>query len=74
MHVILTVKKIIQTTIDKLEHLCNWYTKDVLNKCYNTKANQYELAFLYPSNSSCCGCNPVCNCGNCCRKHNNNHT
>ncbi|XP_012167855.1 uncharacterized protein LOC105666124 [Bombus terrestris] len=59
---------IAQTYIENLEHLCNWYTKDILNKCYNTKANQYELAFLYPSNSPCCGCDPVCNCGNHCKK------
>lgn len=54
--------------MDKLECLCNWYTEDILNKCYNTEANMYELAFLYP----CYGCNSLCNYGSQCRKHNSN--
>ncbi|XP_076398056.1 uncharacterized protein LOC105663654 isoform X1 [Megachile rotundata] len=62
---------IAQTSIDQLEHLCHWYIEDVLNNCYNAEADQYELAFLYPYNASCCGCNSLCNCGNCYEKHNN---
>ncbi|XP_076752238.1 uncharacterized protein LOC143424206 [Xylocopa sonorina] len=63
---------IAQATIDKLEHLCKWYTEDILNKCYNTESNQYELAFLYPYKSPCCGCNSLCNCGSHCINHTHN--
>ncbi|XP_076548369.1 uncharacterized protein LOC143306078 [Osmia lignaria lignaria] len=60
---------IAQANIDQLELLCDWYIEDILNKCDDVEANQYELAFLYPNNASCCGCNSLCNCGNCCKKH-----
>ncbi|XP_015431292.1 PREDICTED: uncharacterized protein LOC107187663 [Dufourea novaeangliae] len=63
---------IAQTTIDKLQLLCKWYIEDILNKCYNMKADQYELAFLYPKDTECCGCGSSCTCGNHCKMHNNN--
>ncbi|XP_076247012.1 uncharacterized protein LOC143186988 [Calliopsis andreniformis] len=59
---------IAQTTMDKLKLLCDWYIEDILNNCYNTKATEYELAFLYPHNSSC-SCKSLCNCGSHCKKH-----
>ncbi|XP_076639874.1 uncharacterized protein LOC143351806 [Colletes latitarsis] len=62
---------IAQATIDKLKLLCDWYIEEILNKCCNTKANQYELAFLYPDDKACCGCSSSCTCGNHCKKHNN---
>ncbi|XP_050446857.1 uncharacterized protein LOC126849237 isoform X2 [Cataglyphis hispanica] len=58
---------IAQTTIDRLESLCNWYTEKVLKNCYNTQANKYELAFLYSYNAECsnnhralCECQQFC--------------
>lgn len=57
--------------MDKLKLLCDWYTEDIVNKCYNTKANQYELAFLYPNDTACSGCSSSCTCGNHYKKHNN---
>ncbi|XP_012225542.1 uncharacterized protein [Linepithema humile] len=54
---------IAQTTIDRLELLCNWYNQDVLKNCYNTKADKYELAFLYFYDAQCSGHNKVsCSC------------
>ncbi|KAL2717598.1 uncharacterized protein V1478_013298 [Vespula squamosa] len=46
-----------QTSIEKLESLCNWYSHEIVNNCYNMQAYQYELAFLYPDN--------LCKCSNC---------
>ncbi|XP_011873148.1 PREDICTED: uncharacterized protein LOC105564964 [Vollenhovia emeryi] len=54
---------IAQTTIDRLESLCNWYIQDVLKNCYNIQANKYELAFLYSYGAQCSGPNGVsCEC------------
>ncbi|XP_078038481.1 uncharacterized protein LOC144470815 [Augochlora pura] len=58
-----------QTTIDKLKYLCKWYIEDILNQCCNMKSDQYELAFLYPNDSKCCGCNFNCSCGSYCNQH-----
>ncbi|KAI4492397.1 hypothetical protein M0804_002188 [Polistes exclamans] len=44
-----------QTSIDKLESLCDWYSHEIVNNCYNMQSYQYELAFLYPENL--CKCN-----------------
>ncbi|XP_076228983.1 uncharacterized protein LOC143175172 [Nomia melanderi] len=58
---------IAQTTIDKLQFLCKWYIENILNKYYNMESNQqYELAFLYPKDTDCCGCNSPCTCSNFC--------
>ncbi|KAK2578922.1 hypothetical protein KPH14_011131 [Odynerus spinipes] len=46
-----------QTSIDTLESLCNWYSHEIVNNCYNMQANQYELAFLYPDS--------LCKCSSC---------
>ncbi|XP_015173146.1 PREDICTED: uncharacterized protein LOC107064683 [Polistes dominula] len=46
-----------QTSIDKLESLCDWYNHEIVNNCYNMQSYQYELAFLYPEN--------VCKCNSC---------
>ncbi|KAI4503424.1 hypothetical protein M0802_001646 [Mischocyttarus mexicanus] len=46
-----------QTSIDKLESLCDWYSHEIVNNCYNMQSYQYELAFLYPEN--------LCKCNNC---------
>lgn len=57
--------------MDKLKLLCDWYNEDILNKCYNTKATEYELAFLYPDGPPSFDCEPLCQCGTQCRIHNN---
>ncbi|KYN11563.1 hypothetical protein ALC57_16347 [Trachymyrmex cornetzi] len=58
---------IAQTTIDRLESLCNWYIQDVLKNCYNIHANKYELAFLY-SYTQCKGHNRIlCECKKSCK-------
>lgn len=56
-----------QTTIDKLQSLCNWYTQDIL-KNYNTQANKYELAFLYSYNAQC-NCHNVFSCARTCIRY-----
>lgn len=57
-----------QTTIDRLESLCNWYIQDVLKNCYNTQANKYELAFLYSYDAQCSGHNKTsCECKQPCK-------
>ncbi|XP_071630863.1 uncharacterized protein [Temnothorax longispinosus] len=59
---------IAQTTIDRLESLCNWYIQDVLKNCYNTQANKYELAFLYSYDAQCSGHNGIsCECKKSCK-------
>ncbi|XP_076685301.1 uncharacterized protein LOC143377646 isoform X2 [Andrena cerasifolii] len=62
---------IAQATMDNLKLLCDWYNEDILNKCYNTKATEYELAFLYSDGSPSFDCEPLCQCGAQCRIHNN---
>lgn len=57
-----------QTTIDRLESLCNWYIQEVLKNCYNTQANKYELAFLYSHDPQCCDHNgTLCECKKSCK-------
>ncbi|XP_011505121.1 PREDICTED: uncharacterized protein LOC105367952 [Ceratosolen solmsi marchali] len=46
-----------QSSITKLNELCNWYIRNVIHNCYSLDADQYELACLYyeePHKSSNC--------------------
>ncbi|XP_043284047.1 uncharacterized protein [Venturia canescens] len=55
---------IAQTTMEKLQYLCDWYIEAVLYNCFNVQAHQYELAFLHENcRPSCCKDNLLCNCG-----------